>query len=206
LTKTVSAALEATARRQRAVVLLSGAGQTLAALLRAAADQQLALDIVAVISDRADAGGLNIAQAASVPALVLTRTSYGTKAAFEQALIRRVAEFAPDWIVLAGFMRVLGAKVCQAWSKRAINLHPALLPKYPGLDTHARAIAAGDAEAGASVHYLTEELDGGPLIGQVRTAILPGDTPSELAARIKPLEQQLLIDSLRGLMRASQHH
>lgn len=179
----------------RVAVLLSGAGST----LRAIVDAKLNLEIVAVLSDRADAAGLAFAQASGLSALCIQRRNYTNKAAFEAALVEALEAVKPDLIVLAGFMRVLSADVVARFAGRMINLHPSLLPKYPGLDTHARALSAGDAEHGASVHWVTAELDGGPVIAQTRMPILPCDTAEILSARLKPLEHELVISVLRQI-------
>ena len=179
----------------RVAVLLSGAGST----LRAIVDAKLNLEIVAVLSDRADAAGLAFAQASGLSALCIQRRNYTNKAAFEAALVEALEAVKPDLIVLAGFMRVLSADVVARFAGRMINLHPSLLPKYPGLDTHARALSAGDAEHGASVHWVTAELDGGPVIAQTHMPILSGDTAETLSARLKPLEHALVISVLREI-------
>ena len=176
----------------RVAVLLSGAGSTLQAINAA----RLNIEIVAVLSDRADAAGLVFAQASGLSALCIQRRNYATKHAFEAAMSEAIEVVNPDLIVLAGYMRVLSPAMVARFAGRMINLHPSLLPKYPGLDTHARALAAGDSEHGASVHWVTAELDGGPLIAQVRTPILPGDTPEALSARLKPLEHALMVSVL----------
>ncbi len=183
-------------KAMRVAVLISGAGST----LRAIVDAKLNIDIVAVLSDRADAAGLTFAQASGLSALCIQRRNYASKAAFEAALVEALDAVKPDLIVLAGFMRVLSADVVARFAGRMINLHPSLLPKYPGLDTHARALAAGDAEHGASVHWVTAELDGGPVIAQTRTPILLGDTAEMLSARLKPLEHDLVVSVLGNLV------
>ena len=182
-------------------MLLSGAGSTLRAIVNA----QLNIEIVAVLSDRADAAGLAFAQESGLSALCIQRRNYASKQAFEAAMIEALLAVKPDLIVLAGFMRVLSATVVARFAGQMINLHPSLLPKYPGLDTHARALATGDNEHGASVHWVTAELDGGPVIAQVRTPILPGDTAEVLAARMKPLEHALVV-SVLAQFAASQKH
>ncbi len=176
----------------RVAVLLSGAGSTLRAIVAA----RLNIEIVAVLSDRPEAAGLAFAQGSGLSALCLQRRNYATKRAFEAAMIEALLAVKPDLIVLAGFMRVLSPTMVAHFGGRMINLHPSLLPKYPGLDTHARAIAAGDVEHGASVHWVTAELDAGPVITQVRTPILPGDNAETLSARLKPLEHALVVSVL----------
>jgi len=182
----------------RVAVLLSGVGST----LRAIVDAKLNIEIVTVLSDRSDAAGLAFAQTSGLSALAIQRRNYASKHAFEAAMIEALDAVKPDLIVLAGFMRVLSATMVARFAGRMINLHPSLLPKYPGLDTHARALAAGDAEHGASVHWVTAELDGGPVIAQTRTPILPGDNAKTLSARLKPLEHELVISVLRQMSTA----
>ena len=179
-------------------MLLSGVGST----LRAIVDAKLNIEIVAVLSDRSDAAGLAFAQTSGLSALAIQRRNYASKHAFEAAMIEALDAVNPDLIVLAGFMRVLSATMVARFAGRMINLHPSLLPNYPGLDTHARALAAGDAEHGASVHWVTAELDGGPVIAQTRTPILPGDNAKTLSARLKPLEHELVISVLRQMSTA----
>lgn len=191
-------------RSPRVAVLLSGAGNTFAALVSAVERRLLPAKIVLVVSDKVAAGGLLIAEQARIPTAQIARTEFANKFDFESALLQAIEAVEPDWIVLAGFMRVLSPRVCDAWVGRAINLHPSLLPKYPGLDTHQRAIDAGDLEAGASVHYVTAELDAGAVIAQIRVAILPGDTAACLAQRVKPAEQTLLVDCLNQLIHQRQ--
>ena len=176
----------------RIAVLLSGTGST----LRAVVGSKLNIDIVAVLSDRHDAAGLAFAQASGFSALCVQRRNYASKQAFESAMIEALDAVKPDLIVLAGFMRVLSATMVARFAGRMINLHPSLLPKYPALDTHARALAAGDSEHGASVHWVTAELDGGPVIAQTRTPILRGDTAEMLRSRLKPLEHALVVSVL----------
>jgi phosphoribosylglycinamide formyltransferase-1 len=176
----------------RIAVLLSGRGSNLQALIAAANAGELPAQIVLAASNRVDADGLRLAEAAGIPTVALATNPTADRAAYDHALFARVAASAPDLIVLAGFMRVLDPAVLAPWHGRMINIHPSLLPKYPGLKTHQRALAAGDVEHGASVHFVTPELDGGPVLAQVRLAIEPGDTPERLAARLLPLEHRLL--------------
>ena len=153
---------------------------------------------VLVLSNVPEAGGLSRAAALGVPTAVVDHRPFrGDRAAFEAALQARLAEARPDILCLAGFMRILTPGFTRAWSGRILNIHPSLLPKYPGLDTHARALAAGDAEAGCTVHEVTEDLDAGPILGQARVPILPGDTPAALAARVLEQEHRLYPAVLR---------
>lgn len=176
----------------RIAVLISGRGSNMAALLYAARAEDCPYDIALVASDKADAAGLALAAAEGVatlspPALPPPRDKDAFYAALDAAL--RAARI--DTIALAGFMRILPADFVARWAGRILNIHPSLLPAYKGLDTHARALAAGDAHAGCSVHIVTAELDDGEVLGQTRVAILPDDTPDALAARVLIAEHQL---------------
>jgi len=176
----------------RIAVLASGRGSNLAALLDARERGELPVEFVLVGSDKADAGALRLAEAANIPTLALDPRSYPDRRAFDLDLFARVAASDADWLVLAGFMRVIDGEALRPWVGRVINIHPSLLPKYRGLHTHRRALEAGDAEHGASVHFVTAELDGGPVIAQARLAIAPGDDEQRLAQRLLPLEHRLL--------------
>lgn len=176
----------------RVVVLASGRGSNLAALIAAQADADAGFTLVGVASDRPKAAALERARAAGIPTLALKPKDHPQRSAFDAALFDGIAAWQPDLIVLAGFMRILSPAVLTPWLGRMLNIHPSLLPKYPGLDTHARALAAGDIEHGASVHFVTAELDGGPVLGQARIGIEPDDTPESLANRLLPLEHRLL--------------
>jgi phosphoribosylglycinamide formyltransferase 1 len=182
---------------KRVAVLLSGAGSNFRALLDAQASGQLIAEFVGVFSDRADAAGLAIASAHQIPAFAFERKDFQTRAQQERALFDAVAASNPDLIVLAGFMRVISAATIDRIRAPMLNLHPSLLPKYPGLHTHQRAIDAGDKEHGASVHVVTADLDAGPLLAQARIDIYPGETPEALAARLKPIEHKLLLAAVK---------
>jgi phosphoribosylglycinamide formyltransferase-1 len=177
----------------RTAVLASGRGSNLEALIDATRAGRLPVEIVLVASDRADAVALRIAEAAGIATLALDPCGYADRASFDADLFARLADAAPDLLVLAGFMRILDPAVLAPWAGRAINIHPSLLPKYRGLRTHERALAAGDATHGASVHFVTAELDGGPVVAQVEIPIADGDTAATLASRLLPLEHRLLI-------------
>lgn len=175
--------------KARVAVLISGRGSNMAALLYASKLPDCPYEIVLVASDKTDAPGLQLADAESVPTFAAPA---GLKkdelfAALADALDTSGAEF----IALAGFMRILPAVFVQRWAGKIVNVHPSLLPKYKGLDTHTRALEARDAVVGCSVHIVTPELDDGPLLGQVEVAVLPGDTPDGLAARVLLAEHQL---------------
>lgn len=175
------------------VVLASGRGSNFAALLAAQRRGESPIRLRALLSDRADAVALIVARDAGVAAIALAPADFPDRAAFDRALFARVAEFSPGLIVLAGYMRRIESEAIAPWHGRIINIHPSLLPKYPGLRTHQRALDAGDAAHGASVHYVTEQLDGGPVIAQAALPIRVGDSPHTLATRLLPLEHRLLL-------------
>ena len=185
--------------RGRLLVLLSGRGSNFEALAEAC-DGWLAADIVGVISDRADAGGLALARARGLDTVLVDRSLHASRAEFETSLAAAVDGFDADLIVLAGFMRVLSPELVGRYPGRMINIHPSLLPRYRGLETHRRALEAGDAEHGASVHFVTAELDGGPIVSRARLGIRPGDTADSLAKRLLPLEHRLLPASVALLL------
>jgi phosphoribosylglycinamide formyltransferase-1 len=174
------------------VVFASGRGSNFAALLAAQNRGELPVRIRALLSDKPKAAALDIARHADIPAIALSPRDYPDRASFDRALFARAAEFQPDLIVLTGYMRVIDTAVIEPWRGRIINIHPSLLPLYPGLHTHQRALDAGDARHGASVHFVTAELDGGPVIAQIQLPIQRDDTAEGLAARLLPLEHRLL--------------
>jgi phosphoribosylglycinamide formyltransferase-1 len=176
----------------RIAVLASGRGSNFAALLAARDRDELPVQFVLVASDKADAGALQLAQMASIPTAVMDPRDYAERRDYDFALFDRIAATKPDLLVLAGFMRIIDGDALKPWVGRMINIHPSLLPKYRGLHTHRRALKAGDAEHGASVHYVTAELDGGPVIAQTVLPIQAGDNENTLAERLLPLEHQLL--------------
>lgn len=180
----------------RVAVLLSGRGSNLGALIEATRTG-LPIRIVGAWSNKPDAPGLDLARGASIPTAVVQPRDFADKSAFETALFAAVAASGAELVVLAGFMRVLSAETVQHWRGRLINIHPSLLPKYQGLHTHARALEAGDHEHGASVHFVTPVLDGGPVLMQVRIPVLPADTADTLAARLLPQEHRLLVAAVR---------
>ncbi|MFY0664369.1 MAG: phosphoribosylglycinamide formyltransferase [Natronospirillum sp.] len=176
----------------RVVVLISGGGTNLQALIDAAQRDELAdAQIVGVLSNRPNAGGLARAKQAGIPTVTLNHQGYASREAFDVAMQREIDAWQPDLVVLAGFMRILTADFVMHYQGRMINIHPSLLPKYPGLHTHARAIESGDTEHGATVHFVTAELDGGPAIVQARVPVLPKDTETALAQRVQTIEHQI---------------
>ena len=171
------------------VVLISGGGSNLQALIDASANSNFSIS--AVISNRPQAFGLERAQRSGIATRVVDHTSFASRESFEQALLASIEEFQPALVVLAGFMRLLGGDFVRHFAGRMINIHPSLLPRYPGTNTHQRAIDAGDEEHGVSVHFVTEEMDGGPIIAQQRVPVLKGDSAEVLAARVLEQEHRL---------------
>jgi phosphoribosylglycinamide formyltransferase 1 len=177
-------------QRLPVVVLISGDGTNLQAIIdRTAID--LPVDIRAVISSRAGVQGLRRAEAADIETAVLQHKAYADRESYDQALIALIDSFHPGLIVLAGFMRILTPGFVRHYAGRLFNIHPSLLPRYRGLHTHQRALEAGDSLHGASVHFVTQELDGGPLIVQAQVAVEPGDDAARLAARVLEKEHQI---------------
>lgn len=174
-------------------VLASGRGSNLGALIEAQAAGTLPIHIVLVAGDRADAFAFERAREAGIATFALNPKDFTDRAAFDAALFARVAEARPALVVLAGYMRVIDAEVVREFAGRMINIHPSLLPRYRGLHTHRRALEAGDAVHGASVHYVTAELDGGPTIAQAEIPVHSGDTPESLAERLLEQEHRLLV-------------
>jgi phosphoribosylglycinamide formyltransferase-1 len=172
------------AARLPIVVLISGTGSNLRAIAARVADGTLPVEIRAVVSDKPDAKGLAWAAEHGIATVALPPRDYADRAAFDRALADTVAGFAPGLVVLAGFMRILGDEFVDRFAGHLVNIHPSLLPKYRGLHTHRRALEAGDREHGASVHFVTRELDGGPVVLQARVPVRDGDDESTLAAKV----------------------
>ncbi|MFA5493839.1 MAG: phosphoribosylglycinamide formyltransferase [Porticoccaceae bacterium] len=177
--------------RPRLVILISGTGSNMEALIRASRAAEIAADVVAVLSNKPGAGGLATARDAGIATEVVDHREFPDRESFDRELAARIEAQAPDLVILAGFMRILTPGFVRRFHGRLINIHPSLLPKYPGLHTHQRAIDSGDAEAGATVHFVTEELDGGPAIVQARVPVVAGDTADSLAARVLATEHRL---------------
>jgi phosphoribosylglycinamide formyltransferase-1 len=170
------------------VVLISGSGGNLQALIDGIQAGTIPARISAVLCNRADAYGLQRAQAAGIPTHVLDHKDFAGREAFDAALIQAIDAYEPHLVVLAGFMRILTPDFVRHYHGRLLNIHPSLLPKYKGLNTHQRALDAGDSEHGCSVHFVTEELDGGPLVVQSRIAVQADDTAASLAQRVHAQE------------------
>jgi phosphoribosylglycinamide formyltransferase-1 len=173
---------------KRIVILISGSGSNMQTLVAASQTGKIAGQVVAVISNKADAAGLAKAQAAGVDTAVLAHGDFASREQYDQALQQLVDSFRPDVVVLAGFMRILTPAFTQHYHGRMLNIHPSLLPKYKGVDTHNRALAAGDTEHGVSVHFVTEELDGGPVILQAKVPVFTDDSAADLQARVQVQE------------------
>ena len=182
----------------RVAILISGSGSNMARLIESMAGTHPARPVL-VISNRPEAGGLRRAAAQGVPTAVIDHRAHATRAGFESALAAALEDARPDIVALAGFMRILSAGFVARFAGRIVNIHPSLLPAYPGLDTHARALAAGEAWAGCTVHEVTAELDAGPILGQGRVPVLPGDTPETLGVRVLAMEHRLYPAVLRRL-------
>ena len=188
--------------KARVAVLISGTGSNMAALLYASRLPACPYEVVLVASNNPAAGGLGLAEAEGIATVALPHQGMAKvehEAAMDAALRGAGAEF----VALAGYMRVLSRAFVGRWQGRMLNIHPSLLPAYKGLDTHARALAAGDARAGCSVHVVTPELDDGPVLGQIEVAVLPGDTAATLAARVLIAEHQLYPRVLAGFVQAA---
>jgi phosphoribosylglycinamide formyltransferase-1 len=172
------------------VVLISGQGTNLLAI-HAAAQEGLPIELRAVLSDRPAAPGLERARELGVATAALPPAGFPDRAAHDAALADRIDAYAPALVVLAGYMRILSPAFVRRYAGRLLNIHPSLLPKYPGLHTHRRVLEAGDTEHGATVHFVTDELDGGPAVARVVVPVLPGDTEQTLSARVQAREHTL---------------
>ncbi|CAN7555247.1 phosphoribosylglycinamide formyltransferase [Pararhizobium sp. LjRoot238] len=183
--------------RKRVVVFISGGGSNMLALAKAASEPDFPAEIVAVISDKAEAGGLAKAAALGIATFSFVRKDYESKDAHEAAILSALESLSPDIICLAGYMRLLSAAFINCYEGRIINIHPSLLPLFPGLHTHQRAIDAGMTEAGCTVHFVTEGMDDGPVIAQTKVPVLPDDTAESLAARVLTVEHRTYPQALR---------
>lgn len=179
------------------VILISGRGSNMEAVVRAAQAEGWPARIAAVISNKLDAGGLAFAQARGIPTAVVSNKDFATRAEFDARLQQVIDTFQPDLVVLAGFMRILTAPFVEHYAGRMLNIHPSLLPLFPGLHTHQQALDAGMTEHGATVHFVTAELDHGPSVLQATIPVLPGDTPDLLAARLLAEEHKIYPRAVR---------
>lgn len=181
---------------KRVAILIGGAGTNMVALAASMTGDHPARPVL-VLSHRPGAGGLARAAARGIPTAVVDHRAFADRAAFDAALDAELDRAAADIVCLAGFMRVLTPGFTARWAGRILNIHPSLLPEYPGLDTHARALAAGDRDAGCTVHLVTADLDAGPILGQARVPVMPDDTVEALAARVRDRELRLYPAVLR---------
>lgn len=177
--------------RKRVVIFISGGGSNMEALIRAAQTPDFPAEIVSVFSDKPNAGGLAKAQAAGIATQVFTRKDYASKDAHEDAILEALAALNPDIICLAGYMRLLSGRFIAPYEGRILNIHPSLLPLFPGLHTHQRALDAGMKLAGCTVHLVTEGMDEGPILAQAAVPIIDGDTDDSLAARVLKAEHKI---------------
>jgi phosphoribosylglycinamide formyltransferase-1 len=178
------------------VVLISGRGSN----MRSIVDAQTGLDVKAVISNRPEAKGLEWARAQGLPAVALDHRSHASREAFDEVLAGEVARHSPDLILLAGFMRILTPAFIARFPRRILNIHPSLLPSFPGLHTHRRALAAGVKLHGCTVHVVTPELDNGPVVAQAAVPVMPGDTEEALAARVLEAEHRVYPQVVRWFL------
>ena len=183
----------------RLAVLVSGRGSNLGALIRAQESGELQASIAGVFSDRPNCAAISLAREHGLSTFTFRPADYHSRQAFDESMFSQIESIQPDLIVCAGYMRLISESAVIRCEGRMINIHPSLLPKYPGLDTHARALAAGDREHGASVHVLTPALDSGPVIAQARVAVLPEDTSASLARRVLETEHTLLAQCVKAI-------
>jgi phosphoribosylglycinamide formyltransferase-1 len=186
--------------KRRVAVLISGRGSNMAALIEAATAEDFPAEIAVVISNKADAGGLERARASGIPTVTVESKTFGQdRAAFEAALQSALDEYRVELICLGGFMRLFTGDFVQRWYGRMLNIHPSLLPAFPGLDPHGQALSAGVKISGATVHFVIPETDAGPILMQGAVAVRDDDTPDTLAARILTIEHRIYPDALRLL-------
>ncbi len=190
--------------KTRLVILISGRGSNMRSIIEAIDAQQIDATVSAVISNRPDAAGLDYAKAQSIATAVVDHKTFSDRDSFDKALAERIDEFKPDFVILAGFMRILTSGFVEHYRNKLINIHPSLLPKFKGLNTHQRAIDAGEKEHGASVHFVTAELDDGPVIMQAKVNILADDSAESLAARVLEQEHQLYPAAIQKLVNSKQ--
>lgn len=177
--------------KKRVAVLISGRGSNMQALVQAAEAEDYPCEIVGIVSNRTDAEGLAFAHAKGLPTAIVSLKQHNDKAAADAAISEQLETWQVDLVCLAGFMRLLSAEFCEKWQGRLLNIHPSLLPDFPGLDTHARALREEVSEHGCTVHFVTAEMDQGPIVGQIAVPVLHGDTPEILARRVLAAEHKL---------------
>jgi len=187
------------------VILISGRGSNMVSIVEAIESGSLLVKVAAVISNRPDAAGIEYAQQAGLATAILDHKSFASRESFDQALAQKIDQFKPDLVILAGFMRILTTEFVTHFKNRLINIHPSLLPKFKGLNTHQRAIDAGEKEHGASVHIVTPELDDGPVVLQARVSVLDNDTAETLAARVLEQEHKLYPAAIKKLIEDTGH-
>ena len=185
---------------KRSVILISGRGSNMEAILRVAAAEQWPAQIAAVISNKPDAAGLDTARTAGIPAVVVNHKEFAGREAFDDALAATIDTYAPDLVVLAGFMRILTPGFVSRYFGRLINIHPSLLPSFPGLHTHQQALDAGVKFHGATVHFVTAELDHGPIIAQAAVPVLDSDDEDTLSSRVLEQEHKIYPQAVRDLI------
>jgi phosphoribosylglycinamide formyltransferase-1 len=190
----------------KAAVLISGTGSNLKALIDAVEHRGLNLNIVRVVSNREAAPGLDHARAAGIPVSVISHTDFRDRQMHDAAVMDVLRQDGVELVVLAGYMRILSEDFTREYCGRMINLHPALLPLYKGLDTYNRVLQAGDSETGASIHFVTEGLDSGPVISQVKIPVLPNDDATSLAARLGPMEHKLVVATVELFCKREVHY
>lgn len=191
--------------RKRVAIFISGGGSNMETLIQAASLPDYPAEIVAVFSDKHEAGGLAKAAAAGIATYVFVRKDFASKDAHEDAILSKLGEIAPDLICLAGYMRLLSGRFIAPYAGRILNIHPSLLPLFPGLNTHQRALDAGMKLAGCTVHLVTEGMDEGPILAQAAVPVFDGDTPSTLAARVLTAEHCLYPAALQKIAEAAPH-
>ncbi len=185
---------------KKIVILISGEGSNLQAFIDAQKNNQLDAEIALVISNKPQAKGLKRAADAGIKTSVIDNKNYANSIEFDQALSQTIDECQPDFILLAGFMRILGSTFVTKYHAKLVNIHPSLLPKHTGLNTHQRVLQAGDNEHGCSIHFVTEQLDGGPLLAQAKIAVNQEDTEQTLAHRVRQLEHKLYLKTANLLL------
>ncbi len=188
--------------KKRVAVLISGRGSNMESLIAACADPAYPAEIVAVLSNKSDAKGLESAAAKGIATFAIAHKDYETRSSHDAAMHETLLSIAPDVVALAGYMRIMTPEFVAKWHGKMINIHPSLLPKFKGTHTHERALEAGETEHGCTVHFVTAELDDGPIIAQAKVPVLPDDTPDTLSARVLVEEHKLYPQALKKICAA----